>query len=136
MRKNEIEIVDSKGHMLIMRIWTPSFWTAMRRGFQSKRHYHAGDWEALTYGFIKYKEGDTLTKGESGFSGRSLLIGGPDSIDEDVFHWGMKLHDYDDVWGTNDKGLGEVAQWWCLHFEPGEIKWYKFHTESAPGAGG
>ena len=37
--------------------------------------------------------------------------------------WGIKLEYFEDFWGLNDEGKGEVLQDWVLGLDPGRISW-------------
>jgi hypothetical protein len=114
-----------------MTIWTPSFWTRYKAFYTglSNRPNHAGDWEVEDYGWIKYVKGDAWRIRVSGASGGDLYIGQSGAFDDDSpkykSRWGIKLLRYDDRWGTNDMGLGEILQPWCVAIEPGKITWNK-----------
>jgi hypothetical protein len=127
MRKNLILITDSREQSFLMRIWTPSVWTKVSTF--NTRGVHGGDWEAVDYGWIKYVEGDAWRHWPSDASGADLFFfqsgGRDDDAPKGKRGWGMKLLRYDDNWGTNDMGLGEIVQPWCAAIEPGKITWNK-----------
>jgi hypothetical protein len=124
MRENRILITDSRDQSFLMKIWTPSLWTRVMSNV-----WHAGDWEVMDYGWIKYVAGDAWRHRPSGASGGDLYIAQSGNFDEDSpkykSGWGMKLLRYDDQFGTNDMGVGEILQPWCLAIKPGKITWNK-----------
>ena len=105
MSKHIFEIGDSDGHSFKISIELPFNRTSK------------GSWRTLDKGLIRYNSGKTIpTSGYGGSDDDILLVSSEGT-------WGLKLDDYQDFWGLNDEGTGEVLQRWALQIKPGKISW-------------
>ena len=80
----------------------------------------SGSWRTIDKSYIRYNSGKTKTgafKGVGGEDDDLLLLRATDGT------WGMRLEDYQDIWGLNDQGKGTLLQVWAMKMKPGTISW-------------
>jgi hypothetical protein len=142
MKDNTILIEDTRGHAFFLEIWTPSTATNLKFWHCDRSRYQGGDWEAMDKGYIRFSSGDAFLadpkspvlegycySGAGAATFKDLFLGEPGAVDghdNQLFEWGMVLHDYSDGYGgVKDNGWGEVKQKWVLSLDPGQFTWKK-----------
>ena len=107
MSKHIFEIGDSDGNSFRISIEIPFL------------RFSNGSWRTLDKGYIRYNSGPTNpTEGFAGDDDDLLLVSKEGT-------WGLRLDDYQDFWGVNEQGSGELLQGWSLNMKPGTISWTK-----------
>ena len=78
----------------------------------------SGSWRTIDKGYIRYNSGavQKVTSNGDVFVEHLLLYRSDNT-------WGIRLNDFNDLWGANDQGNGAILQPWVLSFEPGRISW-------------
>jgi hypothetical protein len=77
-----------------------------------------GSWRTIDKGHIRYNSGAVEKQNSPGeLAVRHLLFYSNDNT------WGIRLNDFQDLWGANDEGTGLILQPWVLSFPPGRISW-------------
>lgn len=136
MRHNLVQIEDKKGRTFHIEVWTPGK-NRIKYAFTKSinRAVHEGEWRAIDRGFIRFAGGSAWRTNVEGWNPTADLYLGPafgtieqsDEIGVN-FRWGIRLSSYDNSFGTNDIGTGEILQPWVLGFEPGMIRWRRPST--------
>jgi hypothetical protein len=136
MRNHIVEIGDKHGRAFKVQISTPttpgqvvSNLAHMDMGtfellpggvHRISGNYPTGTWRSIDKGFITEHNGRVVPARSHDGSGRTT---------EDIYlesalkAWGVKLFDYQDIWGVNDQGTGFVGQYWALGFDVGKFEW-------------
>ena len=105
MGKHIVEIGNSDGQSLIMSLVV------------------SGDpeecsWQTLNKGCISHNRGYIKkTSSDGTLTTRHILLFSSKN------KWGIRLNDFEDFWGANDKGDGILVQPWELTFKSGVISW-------------
>src|SRR5262245_33048249 len=108
MRHNLVQIEDKKGRMFHIEVWTPGFSERRLIPFVGWRKGRLeGYWRVIDLGFLRYTEGSSLRRESDAMINASadLFFGLPVEDGQwEEFKWGIKLHQYDNSFGTKNIG--------------------------------
>lgn len=77
-----------------------------------------GSWRTIDKGYIRYNSGAAQRQQSPGeLTVRHYLLYSSDNT------WGIRLNDFESIWGANDEGTGIIVQAWVLSFPVGRISW-------------
>jgi hypothetical protein len=143
MRNHTIELGDRKGKSFMIKIALPQNWDILKAfsgGGNGVYTYtmtgstaaskaataHPGrvvgaNWRAIDKGYIRFNSGNILISNsgvrEGDLTTQDLYLV---NLDET---WGLKLFEFQYIWGVNDGGTGFVVQSWVLGFADGKFSW-------------
>jgi len=138
MRNETVEIVDSKGQKMRLKISTPSSLGLAKDALLYNRNgnvkvkltgwekhiytfpkEHEGSWKSLDVGFLKYHAGKTYSSNSSQGEVTTMDI----YLVNTEGTWGIKLFNYDDLFGVNEAGEGTVVISWVTNLAEGRFSW-------------
>ena len=80
-----------------------------------------GSWRTNNKGFICHNSGPTESgKSDGTITGVHLTLF---QSNRPLTYYGIRLNDFEDLWGVNDQGTGRIAQSWVLQFKWDVITW-------------
>lgn len=111
MRRHTVEIGDTDGETFRIKIATPNAAESIKSRY--------GTWHVIDKGFVKFTSGSTYRQRAESDSTLSHLM----LYFRSDAGWGIKLNAYEDIWGVNDQGSGQLAHAWAIKAKPVEISW-------------